>query len=403
MRHFYSMSAMLAGMRETTQIPLLLLVGSTAAAIGLSISLVGALMPEICSDLELGETQAGLAQSIFFLGHIAGILFAGRMLGRCSTSQLWLAATAATTVGVGVCLSGGYVQLLLGRTLAGFGLSLSVILVSSLLVSLKSERAGSLLSAFHATVAASASLALLLAPIVSAQVESWRMTIGLATFLCSLPVVLCLLVPIPMVGMRRTDEPNRQGASLAAFIALIFVVGAYVSTEQIITVFMPLVLSNSESTMFAGQITALFWGGVIAGRMLGVFAGSAIPERSLLVAGGLLMTGSLVLLATTGSSWLIAVFAFLAGLGGGPLVPVGFAMAARWAKNPSTGVLACQAACFFGGLCGPTTVGLSANAVGLSSELLAIFGLAPAIGCLVFLIATLKFSAWVRLPQFSRS
>lgn len=403
MRYFDLTSAMMAGTREKTQIPLLLLVGSTASAIGLSISLVGALMPEICTDLGLGETQAGLAQSIFFLGHIAGILFAGRLLGRCSTSQLWMVATVSTALGVGICLSGGFLQLLLGRTLAGFGLSLSVILVSSLLVSQAAERAGSLLSAFHATVAASASLALLLAPMLSSLLGSWRMTIGLATILCLLPVVLCLLVPIPMVGTHRTGETNHQGSSLAAFLALIFIVAAYVSTEQIITVFMPLVLSNSESTTVAGQITALFWGGVIVGRVLGVLGGTAIPERTMLVAGGLTMTGSLILLAAAGSSWMIAGFAFLAGLGGGPLVPVGFAMAARWAKNPSTGVLACQAACFLGGLFGPTTVGVSANAVGLSSELLAIFGLAPAIGCLVFLISTLKFSVFVRLPQVSRS
>ena len=404
MKRFSFVAAATATRNRDSAIPLLLLVGSTAVSIGLSISLVGALMPEVSREFGLSDTEAGFAQSIFFLGHVVGILFLGKTLGRWSASRLWLLASSATAAGICVCAGGSFWLLLLGRTLAGFGLSLSVILVSSLLVSQAPKRAGRLLSGFHGTVAASASLALSLAPWLAARLGTWQTAMAATGVVCMIPILVACCVSVPKLGAKSSGEAARDGSSLAAFIALIFIVGAYVSTEQIVTAFLPLVLSSYASPEIAGQIAALFWAGVIVGRMVAAFGGEAkLSDRTMLLLGGLTMTTSLILLAVSSSTVLVAGFAFLAGLGGGPLLPIGFAMAAQWARRPSEGVLACQAACFVGGFFGPTLAGVSANSIGLSSELIAWFGLAPAFGCLLLLLSLIKLNHPLRLLYFTRT
>lgn len=360
-------------------------VTSVALALGCSIPLVSSLMPLIVKEQEIGEFVAGIVQSIFFVGHISGILLAG-VLGWKTKSLCWL-ASAATALGVFVCAGGNVPCLLLGRLLAGFGLSLSVIQVSSILVHRDPQRAGRWLCVFHAGIAASAAVTLFLAPVLAEFVGSWQVVVLGSALLCAwaAPVVQLIELPDLTSKTKRATVENPVSERVTVF-TLALIVCAYVSTEQIVTGFMPLILSVQASSMVSGLITALFWTGVIGGRMAGLVPQRFVGEQTVLVIGCMLMTGALVLVSFVTSMWAVGLAAFLAGFGGGPLVPLGFGLASRTSSNSANAIFTCQTACFVGGFFGPSIAGVVADRAGLSPHLLSYFGLAPAAVCLVFVL-----------------
>ena len=362
----------------------LALIGLTSVALGLSISIVGAVMPEVARDLQLSDFQAGLSQSIFFLGHIIGIFFVGACMRVWSPRRLLLLSMTCTLLGVSTCAIGRFPHLLLGRSLAGFGLSASVVVISQLAIQELSGKAGRFLSGFHAAIALSAAAGLFAAPTLSAQLGSWQSTVGTVAAICSLPLMVLGSITLPAWKRYPADALQNTPAlrgSWPALIPLVFIVAAYVSTEQIVTVFLPLALSETISSTSAASIAALFWGGVIVGRVLGMFVGSRQAERRLLIGGGLTMSFALLLSAAVSGSWSIGLLALIAGIGGGPLVPLGFAQAARESVPQAHGVLACQLACFAGGFVGPSALGVVASQANLSMGLIAGFALAPSLAC----------------------
>lgn len=359
---------------------------AVALSLGCSIPLVSALMPTIVTESEISEFVAGVIQSIFFLGHISGIFIGYRLLGRWTTQRLCGLASAATAAGLFVCAAGGVPGLLVGRVLAGFGLSVSVILVSSILVKQEPQRASSRLCVFHAAIAASAALTLFLAPFVAEQIGSWQVVVVASAIACSGSLLTLLAVDLPELksNAETKKSPTSTFHEKGTVVSLALIVCAYVSTEQIVTGFLPLVLSAQESATTAGSITALFWMGVIGGRLVGLLPKHVASEQSVLITGCMLMTAALGLISFVSSTWAVGVAAFLAGFGGGPLVPIGFGLASRTASDSASAIFTCQSACFIGGFFGPSLAGAVADRVGLSPSLLSCFGLAPAIVCTLF-------------------
>ncbi|MEM6507048.1 MAG: MFS transporter [Planctomycetota bacterium] len=353
---------------------------SGLAFAGVSIAIFGCMLSVIQQDMALSGAQAGVCQALFFGGHLLGAIVTGRLMGSWSTRGVWILGLSATVGGgllTGVPSLG---ILMLGRVLAGFGLASSVLFASGAVASMFPKRAGMMLNLMHAVIAAAAALTLMAGQPLGAALGNWTSVLWLTAIAASLPLLLAAMVPgTPIIesDAKAGFAVLRQVALSPLLLPLIPAIIAYVAVEQAITVFMPQLIEGkfSVDAAYAANLTAMLWLGIIAGRVGSVLIGSRIHDGVQLAVGGLGMGVCMMMTLVVPEISMIPLLIFAAGVAGGPMVPLAFAIAAkRMPQAKNSAMTLCQMACCAGGIYGPLVAGTVGQHASLSISLM--FGFA---------------------------
>ncbi|MCA9040295.1 MAG: MFS transporter, partial [Planctomycetaceae bacterium] len=285
-----------------------------------------------------------------------------------------------------LCGSPSYALILCGRFLAGMGLSSTIILGTRTLGELFPNSSARALNLLHALIAATAALTFMTARQLAEAVDSWECSFLVTGLIALIPVSMAIFLPLKLNDFKPVSdeltedsvdtgvkEPLKKSRWLGIDVLVLFpVVVGYVALEQSMSLFLPASVETrfGMSGSTAANMGALFWFGIILGRVTSSFLVEWIAEKRQFFWGAILMGVTLLLSLHIQNYPLMQVFVFLGGLFGGPLVPLGFATAAKQARHQGAqALIACQLSCCLGGITGPFGVGLLADNVGLVNSL----------------------------------
>lgn len=380
--------------------PLLALVGCCC---GMQLTLPGALETILVSSLKLDHGLIGLSQAVFFTGNLIGSLLAGEFISRAHTRAVGPGVLGLMAMGALVAAWPTIPTLMVGRFIAGLGLSSTVVFISALVVGRYPHRQGPLLNAFHACIALGAALALATARPLADATTSYPLAMAVPGALAAqLALYLSLWPLLPAEGDHTVPPGLISWIPLlrkSLFRAVLLVMGGYMVAEQGASLFAAALIEGEGhvSAGLAGITAALLWVGVGMGRLITALLLPKLPERPLLM--GCLAVGVVALIMTTTlggrQGHLTAICLLLGGIALGPVIPLCFSQAARLAgeaRGPAMG-LANAVACL-GGAAGPLFIGISADASGLG------FGMAS--GYLIALACAAPL-LWLTLMPSHRS
>lgn len=380
-------------------VPAVLYMGIACA--GVSIAIFGCMLSSIQQDLALSKTQAGLCQAIFFAGHLIGALITGRMMGSSPSRLVWLVGLSATVIGSFLTGVPSLPMLIFGRLLAGFGLASTVLFASGVIATMYPRRTGMMLNLLHAVIAAAAALTLLVGQPLGQLLGNWTLVLWLAGGVAALPLVFAAIIP----GTPRVEADSHAGfgvlrkvATSALLLPLLPAIIGYVAVEQAITVFLPqlLELKFAVEGSYAANLTAMLWLGIIIGRVGSVLIGNRIHDGVQLIVGGVGMGLCMMMTLIVPEIGMIPMLVLAAGIAGGPMVPLAFAIAAkRMPHARNSAMTICQMSACAGGIYGPLIAGQVGDSASLNLALM--FGFATVAIAVIPLIRTLP-STPERLP-----
>lgn len=382
--------------------PIVLYAGLGCA--GVSIAIFGCMLSHIQEDLGLSRTQAGLCQAVFFTGHLIGAILTGRLVGSWATRKVWLLGLSATVFGSLLTGVHSLPVLMLGRMLAGFGLSSSVLFASTAIATMYPRRTGVLLNLMHAVIAAAAAVTLTIGQPLGDLLGGWTAVLWFAGAVGAVPLVLAAFVPSTPRVASDSQSGFRALGRVAISPLLLPVLPAilgYVAVEQAITVFLPQLLEAefAVASSFAAKLTAVLWLGIIVGRVGSVMIGDRIHDGVQLAVGGLGMGLCMMMSLIVPDISMVPMLVFAAGVAGGPMVPLGFAIAAKripHARNSAMTI--CQMACCAGGIYGPLVAGTVGDSATLNLALM--FGFATVAVAVVPLIRSLPTHSHAHNDEF---
>lgn len=372
-------------------VPVVLYAGIACA--GVSIAIFGCMLSYIQQDLAMSRAQAGLCQAVFFAGHLLGAIVTGRLMGSFSARKVWLLGLSATVVGSLLTGIPSLPMLMFGRLLAGVGLASSVLFASAAIATMYPKRTGVMLNLMHAVIAAAAASTLMLGQPLGDLLGHWTNVLYLAAALAAVPMVLAAVMP---ATPRVQADANAGFAILGKVIKnpmllpLLPAIVGYVAVEQAITVFLPQLIEVrfAVDASSAANLTAMLWLGIIIGRVGSVLIGNRIHDGVQLVVGGIGMGLCMMMTLVVPQLGAIPGLVLAAGIAGGPMVPLAFAIAARrmpQARNSAMTI--CQMACCAGGIYGPLVAGTIGDSANLSLALM--FGFATVALAVIPLIRSL--------------
>ncbi len=253
--------------------------------------------------------------------------------------------------------------LLAGRVLAGLGLSATVLFAMGLIVAVCPDRTSLLLNLLQACTAGSAALIMATGRPVAEMLGDWRAVLWLLGGMTVIPMVIALVIP----GMQEIAADRAVGLGSLCRLALnplllplMGILVIYVSLEQSVTVFLPVYLEEQvqvASTTATGM-TAMFWVGLIAGRIFSAMIDKRLGDGVQLILGGLGMFLCITLVFFVSDIAILMCLTFLAGCLGGPIIPLAFSSSAkRLPESCNTAMTVCQLCCSAGGMLGPLVCG----------------------------------------------
>lgn len=372
-------------------VPLVLYAGIACA--GVSIAIFGCMLSYIQKDLALSTTQAGLCQAVFFAGHLVGAVVTGRLMGSFSSRRVWLLGLGATVVGSAMTGVPSLPMLMAGRLLAGFGLASSVLFASAVIATMYPRRTGIMLNLMHAVIAAAAAITLVVGQPLGDLLGHWSYVLVLASVLAVVPMIVAAVMPsTPRV---RADDNAGFGIlgkmiKSPLLLPILPAIIGYVAVEQAITVFLPQLIESRflVNASYAANLTAMLWLGIIVGRVGSVLIGNRIHEGVQLVVGGIGMGLCMMMTLVVPHLNAIPGLILAAGIAGGPMVPLAFAIAAKRLPHARNSAMTlCQMACCAGGIYGPLVAGTVGDTATLNLALM--FGFATVAIAVIPLIRSL--------------
>jgi fucose permease len=329
---------------------------------GVILALVGALETWIIEDISVPHTLTGALQSALFAGNLVGSIFASWLMYQLRPRRFGLASIALMLVGT--LLSGVkvYELIVVARFIAGIGYSGSVIFFGAVIVHAFPAKQATYLNVYHAATATGAGLTLLVARPLAALFGDWPAAFWLGAIICLVPLVIFWLVRLPDMheeesfSIRTVAQVLRNPAIVATFVVTV----GYVAAEQSLTVFAGSFAQKELglSVAAAAQVAALFWCGVMVGRLSSAAISSKLAEPPQMVACGLLMALFMLTGMTVRQTLVLYISTFLVGAFAGPVIPLAFSFSVKGTEQLKSAIVALvNLTSCSGGVIGPLIVG----------------------------------------------
>ena len=368
--------------------PLLAYIG---AGCGMVLTVPGGLETLFVREMALDHGLVGLSQSGFFAGNLMGSLLAGELISRLPPRKVGVAFIGVMAAGSLLAAWPLFATLLVGRFMAGLGLSLTVVYISTLIVGRDPERQGPWLNALHACIALGAALGLALARPLADLLGGSVLSMAIPGAVAAHIALYLAMKPLKMPEDRfqGTLGPG-PGAWLpilrrSLVPALLLVMAGYMVAEQGATLFAAALLEGRGrlSGGVAGLTAALLWVGVGGGRLASALLLPRLPERPQILLCLGVGVGSLAMTTTFGGIRVgrAAFYLLVGGAALGPVIPLCFSQVARRAGDEASDAAAlglANAVACLGGAAGPLIIGLCADAAGIAFGLAGGYGIALA-------------------------
>lgn len=335
---------------------------SIRASFGLPLDALGALLVAATAGYVFSSFCAGFALARIGLGTLLALsclLTAGSLLGYATTPRWWVMVLLAVVVGLGAgAIDAGinaYASLHLGPRLLswlhacfGVGAAAGPVIMSAVLQSGRPWQRGYLLVGLAQ---------LLLAATFRATARAWSRDGG------SAPVETGAAAP-PAAPASAT---LRRGATWLGVLTFF----VYTGLEAAFGVWSYTLFTEGRGVAapVAAACVSAFWGGLTGGRVLGAFAGAAVPVKRLLRACLLVIAAAAAVLAADLSPALSFAAVALAGIACGPVFPSLISTTpSRLGDEHAAGGVGLQvAAAALGAALVPAAMGVVAGRVGLES------------------------------------
>lgn len=305
--------------RPFTRLPLY----ATTFLVGVVMISFGPLLDAIIADLHIPRAQGGLISVGFAVGMLIGVISLNFFLARVPVKWGLIGASWVQTLALAASglLARGLWSLIIAYLFVGLGCvflnSLPGMWVSSH-VKVGTSHAMVVLLLFFA-------IGMMIAPVVIGAALGWGATWRwVFTFEAVLSLILAVvLTTMPVSDIRGRENLRwRQIRDVAGFnprlLAAIFVsILFYIGAEFILNVWLAKFVIDvfSATKSVASQAVALFWAGLVIGRLIIIPLSKKYPASRLLMTGTGLMAVFALGLALSSSLTMAMVMAFLSGLG----------------------------------------------------------------------------------------
>jgi fucose permease len=253
---------------------------------GLPDGVFGTIWPNLRDDFGRSDSSLGLLILAMALGYSVGGLASGHLAERFAVGRLL--PVAMTVAGIGLLtigLAGDWWFVMAGYLILGFCWGIADAALNSWMTITQGPREMGLL---HGSYGVGAFLGPLLATVFVADGAAWRAPLVVCAALTLVAVAMlvvarsgfALATTTPEVAAKTTpaDGDNR----VMVLMIVWFVVYAGIEVALGSWVYTLLTEGRDYTDVSAGVITALYWGGIMAGRfVLAAFGNRTHPERTL--------------------------------------------------------------------------------------------------------------------------
>jgi predicted MFS family arabinose efflux permease len=355
----------------------LLVIGGVACLInGSSTATIASFETLFVSEMGLSHAQVGAIVGAVFVGNLVGSLLLARFAHGLGLKTLGLLALGLMVAGNVLSGNKALPMLVVGRALMGASVSGVVVFLSTLVVHHFASRQAALISVSHGLMAASSCLAVAFSRRLADDVfGDWPQVYWLIAAIAAVPLLALLVTPCrePVGGepfeARGIANVVRHPALWPVALVLMAYIVAEAATATYFASFAEKHRGLEPET--AVTLTAVFWVGVVLGRLSMVALVHVVREKTLIVAGA--TVGGVVLIVATllHARPAMACCLFAGGFLIGPTAPVSIALVVdrigrfKPAVLAITNLLLCV-----GGLIGPPLIGLVADGVSLRTAII---------------------------------
>jgi fucose permease len=359
--------------------------------VGVVMISLGPLLDSILADLDIPLSQGGLISVAFAVGMLIGVVALNFFLARVPVR--WGLIGAAWLQAVALAASGLLAQNLWSLFIAYLFVGMGCVFLNSLPgmwvgshVKVGTSHAMVVLLLFFA-------IGMMLAPVVIGVAlglgATWRWVFSAEAVLSVILAVILTVMPVSDISgrenLRWRQLRDVVGFNPRLFAAVIVAAVLYVGAEFILNVWLAKFTIDvfGAGKNVASQVVALFWAGLVVGRLMVIPLTRRVPASRLLMAATGTMAVFALGIALSASLAMVMVMAFMSGLG----TSASYALIASFSgRFPAwhAGVLysAVVMAAAFGRIIFPYVIGPIAQSLGFRVAIGLAFVLAVAVSIL---------------------
>jgi fucose permease len=254
--------------------------------------------------------------------------------------------------------------LVLGRVLMGIGVSGTGVFALTIVVHHFAKRQAGWISVIHGLMAASGGLGLAFARPLAERFGDWTYVYWLIAALAAVPTVALLLTPCrePVGGEPFELRGVVQAARHPALWPIALVLISYIIAEGATATYFAALMEHRRGLdpVVSVRLTAVFWIGVVLGRVSILALSHVMREKTLILVGAVVGGATLVIAAFAWPMAAAGVCLFVGGFLIGPVAPVAVSLAVARIGRFKPAVLAMTNLMMcVGGLIGPMAVARS--------------------------------------------
>ncbi len=345
---------------------------------GTSAVLLGNLMPFLRELYGIDYARAGLLLSLPSWGNIASLFLSGYLpgfVGRRKTALLlsvWMAvAYLLITFGIG-----GAALLYPACVMIGFARGGNTNFSNTMMSTLPGKKSAVGYNLLHGAFALGAVLSpLVLIVCTKENAFGGRITTGIILFLCILQILVYCRMGLPeeriTKSLRKVDRSFLKNKSFWYGTAILFF---YISAEYAIVNWLVTYFKDSGvlSDELAQLMSSLLWVVIFIGRMLGAVLVGKVSHKAILVADGVGLTASFLLVFFSRSELPIFIGIMGVGLFMATVYTCALAIGTESIKGNDLGVSTMVLVATAGGIITPAVVGFVAQRAGIRMGMLVV-------------------------------
>ncbi|HEY9593138.1 MAG TPA: MFS transporter [Spirochaetia bacterium] len=306
---------------------------------GALFSIIGAALPQIIRTFRWSYTVTGIVLAASAVGYFVSSFISGLLVQRVSTKAVMTGGLLLGAVGMILFARtpSPWINLVLNFAI---GLCQGAIEVVTNLEVVRMEKPGQsrLLNLIHAAFSVGA----IAGPVAMGYLVavSGNGTVAVFTVAGALSIVIAVFFAFARFPTRPADAPSREHGGIALLrqplllffmVFLMLYVGAELGVSTWSSEYIVTTLGASEST--GAFVVALFWGGILAGRLAVSWLYKGTRQEYLLLALLALASVSLAAAVFIQSGVVFAVGVLFTGLGLSAVYPLVMAMVGRYFKS----------------------------------------------------------------------
>ncbi len=346
---------------------------------GITALIIGAIMPSILVDFNMGYDKGGMLLSVQSIGNLIASFLGGIVSVYLGRKNAIVMLSSMTALGfAGIIITKSPVFLLIPFFLTGIGRG-SVSNMSTTIVNDVSDGAPGPLNILHTFFAVGAFMAPFFASWSFNMNLSWRFVIGVVTILSVIMVVIFSTMKIDNVKTGRKKNKREEKVSLEYLKNIDFYISSgilffYVGVEYAVNGWIVTYLKDTGimSTSLAQKVLYILWIIIIFGRLFSAYISKFVDKKTILLASSIGTMIFFALFLISSSIW--AIIGCILGLGFclSGIYPTTISNVGSVLKGSDLAMGTLLAVAGLGGIIMPYVTGVVAEKKGIAGGMLAI-------------------------------